>query len=314
MEFQEPVLLIGIGGAGSRLATKASSLTGTDCVIISHDSNDLNSENDIKVHTESYVNPSSYLIRAQAQKLMDKIRGKIFDYSSVIIFANLAGKAGCAISPLVASAAKEEGKKVLSFAIMPFGFEKERVFLSGVSLKRLRASCDSTVVIDNDALLESNPDLTMSKCYEITHHAVMYVTSSLQKSSISNELSILSTSKDVSDVEVSLRDSIKMLYEDAPPTSVRKTMLYVFGSDNVSVGKINAIAKTVSGIFNENNTSVSLATTQGNKAQVVMITSVEGIGKFDGYDPLGIIPQENTLDWDTPESSIKTGIELYQLE
>ena len=314
MEFQEPVLLVGIGGAGSRLATKASSLTGADCVIISHDSNDLNSENDIKVHTESYVNPSSYLIRAQAQKLMDKIRGKIFDYSSVIIFANLAGKAGCAISPLVASAAKEEGKKVLSFAIMPFGFEKERVFLSGVSLKRLRASCDSTVVIDNDALLESNPDLTMSKCYEITHHAVMYVTSSLQKSSISNELSILSTSKDVSDVEVSLRDSIKMLYEDAPPTSVRKTMLYVFGSDNVSVGKINAIAKTVSGIFNENNTSVSLATTQGNKAQVVMITSVEGIGKFDGYDPLGIIPQENTLDWDTPESSIKTGIELYQLE
>ena len=314
MEFQEPVLLVGIGGAGSRLATKASSLTGADCVIISHDSNDLNSENDIKVHTESYVNPSSYLIRAQAQKLMDKIRGKIFDYSSVIIFANLAGKAGCAISPLVASAAKEEGKKVLSFAIMPFGFEKERVFLSGVSLKRLRASCDSTVVIDNDALLESNPDLTMSKCYEITHHAVMYVTSSLQKSSISNELSILSTSKDVSDVEVSLRDSIKMLYEDAPPTSVRKTMLYVFGSDNVSVGKINAIAKTVSGIFNENNTSVSLATTQGNKAQVVMITSVEGMGKFDSYDPLGIIPHENTLDWDTPESSIKTGIELYQLE
>ena len=314
MEFQEPVLLVGIGGAGSRLATKASSLTGADCVIISHDSNDLNSENDIKVHTESHVNPSSYLIRAQAQKLMDKIRGKIFDYSSVIIFANLAGKAGCAISPLVASAAKEEGKNVLSFAIMPFGFEKDRVFLSGVSLKRLRASCDSTVVIDNDALLESNPDLTMSKCYEITHHAVMYVTSSLQKSSISNELSILSTSKDVSDVEVSLRDSIKMLYEDAPPTSVRKTMLYVFGSDNVSVGKINAIAKTVSGIFNENNTSVSLATTQGNKAQVVMITSVEGMGKFDSYDPLGIIPHENTLDWDTPESSIKTGIELYQLE
>ncbi|MBI5145801.1 MAG: cell division protein FtsZ [Thaumarchaeota archaeon] len=314
MEFQEPVLLIGIGGAGSRLATKASSLTGADCVIISHDSNDLNSENDIKVHTESYVNPSTYLIRAQAQKAMDKIRGKIFDYSSVIIFANLAGKAGCAISPLVASAAKEEGKKVLSFAIMPFGFEKERVFLSGVSLKRLRASCDSTVVIDNDALLESNPDLTMSKCYEITHHAVMYVTTSLQKSSISNELSILSTSKDVSDVEISLRDSIKMLYEDAPPASVRKTMLYVFGSDNVSVGKINAIAKTVSGIFNENNTSVSLATTQGNKAQVVMITSVEGLGKFDSYDPLGMIPQENTLDWDTPESSIKTGIELYQLE
>jgi cell division protein FtsZ len=27
-----------------------------------------------------------------------------------------------------------------------------------------------------------------------------------------------------------------------------------------------------------------------------------------------MIPKENTLDWDEPESSIKTGIELYQLE
>jgi cell division protein FtsZ len=314
MDFIEPVLLVGIGGAGSKLAAHASQLIGADCVAISHDSNDLGSQDDIKIHTESHVNPSAYLIRAQAQKSMDKIRGKISDYSTVIIFANLAGKSGTAISPLVAMAAKEEGKKVLSFAIMPFRYEKERLFMSGVSLKRLRASSDSTIVVDNDALLESNPDLTLNNCYDITNHAIMYVVNSLGASSISDNLSILSTSKDVKNIEVSLRDSVKMLYEDAPPTSVRKTMMYVFGTDNISVGKINAITNTISGIFNENNTGVSLATTQGDKAQVVMITSVEGTLKFDNYDPLGMIPKENTLDWDTPESSIKTGIELYQLE
>jgi cell division protein FtsZ len=142
----------------------------------------------------------------------------------------------------------------------------------------------------------------------------MYVVNSLNTSSISNELSVLSTSKDLKNIEASLRDSIKMLYEDAPPTSVKSTMLYVFGTDNVSVGKINAITNTLSGIFNENNTNVSLATTQGDKSQVVMVTSVQGSLKFDNYDPLGMIPQENTLDWETPESSIKTGINLYQLE
>lgn len=314
MDFVEPVLLVGIGGAGSKLAAHASQLIGADCVAISHDSNDLGSQDDIKIHTESHVNPSAYLIRAQAQKSMDKIRGKISDYSTVIIFANLAGKSGTAISPLVAMAAKEEGKKVLSFAIMPFRYEKERLFMSGVSLKRLRASSDSTIVVDNDALLESNPDLTLNNCYDITNHAIMYVVNSLGASSISDNLSILSTSKDVKNIEVSLRDSVKMLYEDAPPTSVRKTMMYVFGTDNISVGKINAITNTISGIFNENNTGVSLATTQGDKAQVVMVTSVEGTLKFDNYDPLGMIPKENTLDWDIPESSIKTGIELYQLE
>lgn len=314
MDFVQPVLLVGIGGAGSRLASHASELIGADWVAISHDGNDLGSKNDIRIHTESHVNPSAYLIRAQAQKSMDKIRGTISDYSTVVIFANLAGKAGTAISPLVAMAAKEEGKKVLSFAIMPFKFEKERLFLAGVSLKRLRASSDSTVVVDNDALLESNPELTLNKCYEITNHAIAYVINSLGASSISDSLNILSTSVDVRDVEMSLRDSLKMLYEDAPPTSVKKTMLYVFGSDNVSVGKINSITNTISGIFNENNTAVSLATTQGDKSQVVMVTSVDGALKFDGYDPLGMIPKENTLDWDEPESSIKTGIDLYQLE
>jgi cell division protein FtsZ len=91
-------------------------------------------------------------------------------------------------------------------------------------------------------------------------------------------------------------------------------MLYVFGSDNISVGKINSVVNTISGIFNENNTGVSLATTQGDKSQVVMVSSVQGSLKFDSYDPLGMIPKENTIDWDVPESSIKTGIELYQLE
>lgn len=314
MDFVEPVLLVGIGGAGSKLASYAHEVTGADFVSISHDSNDLASEEDIKIHTESHVNPSAYLIRAQAQKSMEKIRGKLFDYSTVVIFANLAGKAGTAISPLVATAAKEEGKKVLSFAIMPFRFEKERLFLSGVSLKRLRASSDSTIVVDNDALLESNPDLTLNNCYEIANHAIMYVVNSLKSSSISDELNVLSTSKQLNDIESSLRDSVKMLYEDAQPASVKKTMLYVFGTDNVSVGKINAITNTLSGIFNQENTSVSLATTQGDKSQVVMVTSVHGSAKFDNYDPLGMIPQENTLDWETPESSIKTGIELYQLE
>ncbi|MBI5698476.1 MAG: cell division protein FtsZ, partial [Thaumarchaeota archaeon] len=121
-------------------------------------------------------------------------------------------------------------------------------------------------------------------------------------------------SKNEKDIEASLRESVKMLYEDAPPGAVKKTMLYVFGSDNVSVGKINAITSTISGIFSENNTGVSLATTQGDTSQVVMVSSVEGALKFDSYDPLGMIPKENTLDWDEPESSIKTGIELYQLE
>ena len=70
MDFVQPVLLVGIGGAGSKLAVNASQLIGADTIAISHDSNDLNSHHDIKIHAESYFNPSAYLIRAEAQKSM----------------------------------------------------------------------------------------------------------------------------------------------------------------------------------------------------------------------------------------------------
>ena len=101
--------------------------------------------------------------------------------------ANLAGKAGAALSPVVSSVCKEQSKNVLSFAIMPFKFQKDRIFQSGISLKRLRTNSDCTIIIDNDALLDSNPELTPEKCYEITNKAIHCLTTSL-KSSVSHSL------------------------------------------------------------------------------------------------------------------------------
>ena len=45
-----------------------------------------------------------------------------------------------------------------------------------------------------------------------------------------------------------------------------------------------------------------------------MLSSIQGMTKFDNYDPLGAIPQEDSLDWSTPECSIDCQLDLYQLE
>ena len=55
---------------------------------------------------------------------------------------------------------------------MPFKFEKERIFQSGVALKRIRKDSRCTIVVDNDALLDSNPDLTQKQCYDISNKAI----------------------------------------------------------------------------------------------------------------------------------------------
>ena len=316
MSFQmkEPILVIGLGGIGSKLAIKAKDSINSDCLIISNDAKDFSSENpSIHVSTDSVVNPSVLLIRGSTYKVADEIKSKIAGYSTVVLMSNLAGKAGSAMAPVVSEMCKESDKGLISFAIMPFKYEKDRIFNSGISLKRVRENSECTIVLDNDSLLESNPDLSPKACYDIANSAIMHVVKSLGSSEISAETNILTTSKEGQNIEDSLRDSLKMLYGNAPPNAVKRSMLYVVGGNNIPVGVLNSITNLTSGILNESNSQVDMTSTS-DESKVVMLSSIQGMTKFDNYDPLGMIPQEDTLDWSTPDCSIDCKLDLYQLE
>ena len=313
MTFQltEPILLIGLGGVGASLAEKAKKSLNSDCLLISHDQKDLTAENSIKISTKSVVNPSTHLIRGSTLETSDEIKKNIANYSTVILMSNLAGKAGVGIGPIVSRICKQEQKNLLSFAIMPFKFEKERIFQSGIALKRIRQDSQCTIVVDNDALLDSNPDLTQKQCYDISNKAIESMMHSLKSSEISEDTNILSTGKATDDIEDSLKDSLRMLYEDAPPSSIKRSMLYVYGGSNIPVGVLNTISKITGGTFDENSTHIEMSS---EESKVIMLSSIQGETRFDKYDPLGIISPENTIDWDEPECSIDCKLDLKQLE
>ena len=316
MTFQvkEPILIIGLGGAGSKLAIQAKDALNSDCLIISNDQKDLQSGNSsIKVSTDSVINPSVQLIRGSTYKVADQIKSKISNYATIILVTNLAGKTGAAISPVVSEICKEADKGLISFAIMPFKYEKDRIFNSGISLKRVKANSQCTVVLDNDSLLESNPDLSPKTCYDIANNAIMHVVSSLSSSEIPNQTNILTTSKDGQNLEESLRDSLKMLYENAPPNSVKHSMLYVVGGNNIPAGILNSITNLTSGILGEISSHIDMSSST-SESKVIMLSSIQGMTKFEKYDPLGMIPQEDTLDWTHPDCSIDYKLDLYQLE
>ena len=313
MTFQltEPILLIGLGGVGASLAEKAKKSLNSDCLLISHDQKDLTAENSIKISTKSVVNPSTHLIRGSTLETSDEIKKNIANYSTVILMSNLAGKAGVGIGPIVSRICKQEQKNLLSFTIMPFKFEKERIFQSGIALKRIRQDSQCTIVVDNDALLDSNPDLTQKQCYDISNKAIDGVMHSLKSSEISEDINILSTGKATDDIESSLKDSLRMLYEDAPPNSIKRSILYVYGGSNIPVGVLNTISNITGGTFDENSTHIEMSS---EESKVIMLSSIQGETRFDKYDPLGIISPENTIDWDEPECSIDCKLDLKQLE
>ena len=311
-EIKEPVLVVGLGGAGIKLASEMRDVLDADLLKISQDKKDVSEHNSIHISTKSIINPSVQLIRGCAMEQSEKIEEHMSTYETVIIMTNLAGKSGAALAPVVSSICKEQNKNVLSFAIMPFKFEKNRIFQSGISLKRLRMNSDSTIIIDNDAILDSNPDFTSEKCYDVTNNAIKCLATSIKSSSLTDDTNIMSTSRSTENIEESVKDSIKMLYEDAPPNSIKRSMLYVYGADKIPVGVINSISNILGGIFDEENSQVDMSTS-GN-TNVVLLSAIAGETRFDKYDPLGVISKDKTLDWDEPETSFNCELDLPQIE
>ena len=320
LEIKQPIVVIGVGGAGAKIAVESSKVLGCKCVLISNDKRDLNDDYcSIFIDSKSWINPSSYKLRSYALSSVDMIKSAIEGFKTLIIVANLAGKAGTAVAPLVCKIAKysSSSSTAISFTIMPFKFEKDRIFQAGISLNRIRDFSDATVVIDNDAFLDNNPELSPEECYEVTNRSLYEIISSISTGYIYSDTNLLCTSKiDSGSAKSSLKESIGMLYENADPTSIKRAMLYVMGGRRVAIGELNSIVTTLQGIFkNEGIAEVAMSVCSSDNIRVNLIAAVGEKTRFDKYDPLGeVIPKENVLDWEDLDSSPDIEMTIPNLE
>jgi len=320
VEIKTPIIIVGVGGAGAKLAAQARTKLNTKCLLLSNDKHDLNYPGceSMFIDVKHLLNPSANSIRGAVLEAGDKIRDRLGDSSTVIVIGNLAGKGGTGIAPIVARMAKQSGKNVVSFVVMPFKFETNKLFSAGVSLRRMRESSDCLVIVDNDALLYNNPDLKTEDCYRITNNALLEVLSSLMDGiSLGEETNVLCTSKDsVKDAESALKDSFKMLYSDVEPDNVRRAMLYVIGGDKVPVGVLDSLVTSVQTILGKNGTEVglSLSSSASEGVRVLLMASVLEKTRFNDYDPLNIIPSDSVVDWDEIECDLKIETSLPQMD
>ena len=308
--IKSPVLLVGIGGAGTKIATAASAALDCKCLLISNNKKDLIQTDQctsIFVDSGGWLNPSSHKLRAFVQSHHNKILSLIDAFPTVIVISNLAGRAGTAMAPLICRIA-HKSSTVISVAIMPFRFEKDRIFSSGTALRRIREASDSTIVMDNDAFLDNNPELSKEECFKITNSAMVEVVSSIYACGVRPKMNILCTSKPNSTSECSLKDSIAMLYDNVlDTTKIKRAMLYVMGGDKVPLSHLNKLVSSMQGIFKEDGiTEVAMSSIASmettNNVRVHLVASAPQKTRFDRYDPLGeIIP--DALDWDELESA-----------
>jgi cell division protein FtsZ len=309
LSIKNPMLLVGIGGVGSKIAAAASAALECKCLLISNDKKDL-VNNDrctaIFVRSGEWINPSSYKLRSFVEGHRKEMVAAMHGYSTVIVVSNLAGRAGTAIAPLVCKMAKDSRTAVISIAVMPFKYETDRIFSAGTALRRVREVSDSTIVMDNDAFLDNNPELSQHDCFDITNNAIIEVIASISSSMIKPSMNVLCTSRARTNSESSLRDSLAMLYDTIPDASaIKRAMVYVMGGKRISIGELNKLVGCMRGIFKEDRSievGMLSSMSTSNSTRVHLVASAPQKTRFDSYDPLGeIIP--DVLDWEEPDSA-----------
>lgn len=302
IELRKPSLLVGIGKIGRKVVSKLSN-GEHDFVLISNNQEELNDCNSVHIDCDTWINPSSYKIRSFVESHKEEICSKLSGYKTIILVASLSDKSGIAIAPVVSHIAKSMlGKRVISLVTMPFGHEKDKLFHASVSLKRISLNSDINFVVDNDAYIEINPQLTVEECSKISDEIVLNTINLIPEIEMNLGTNLVSGTLKENNIEDGIKDLIAQLYSSLGTSSIAKSILYVNGGRYEPIGRLNEILSSYQNSMDGDTYDVSFVVTDSSRNNMHLIATIKGRTKFDSYDPLNQIPDENVLDWDIPES------------
>jgi len=310
IELRNPALLIGIGKIGKDIISKLNYVEH-DFLLISNNKGDLEVSSSLHIDCKSWINPSTYKIRSFLESHKEEICSKLSEYQTIILVTSLGEKAGIAIAPIISHIAKNIlNKRLISVVTMPFGHEKDRLFQASISLKRISLDSDINFVVDNDAYVEINPHLTIEDCSKITAEIVLNAIKLIPQITLNLGTNLVSGMLKENNIEVGIKDLIAQLYSSLGTSTITKSVLYVDGARNEPIGRLNEMLSNFQNSMEGDTNDVSFVVTDSSRNNMHLIASIKGRTKFDSYDPLNLIPDENILDWDIPESHPNINLQL----
>jgi cell division protein FtsZ len=109
-----------------------------------------------------------------AEESSDDIRKYVQNANIVFVTAGMGGGTGTGSAPVVAENAKRYGALVIGVTTLPFKAEgKLRMENALRGLSHLREFCDTTIVVQNDKLLEIVPKLPIEAAFKVADEVLM---------------------------------------------------------------------------------------------------------------------------------------------
>lgn len=170
------IVVVGCGGAGGNTINRLNRIgvQGAETIAINTDKQDLDIiDADKKLLIGKNITRGlgaggfPDVARRCAEESLDEIDQLLGDPDLVFITAGMGGGTGTGVSPVVAKIAKRKGAIVAGMVSIPFKVERGRVLRAEQGLENLCKSCDSTIVLDNNRLLDFVPTLPIDKAFSV---------------------------------------------------------------------------------------------------------------------------------------------------
>jgi cell division protein FtsZ len=170
------ITIVGCGGAGGNTVTRLNKIgvKGADTIAINTDKQALDLvEADHKILIGGRLTRGlgaggfPDVAERAARESIHEIEELIKDSDLVFITAGMGGGTGTGSAPVVAEIAKKHNSVVTCMVSTPFNVERARLIKADEGLDKLRLKADSTVVLDNNRLLEFVPNLPINQAFSV---------------------------------------------------------------------------------------------------------------------------------------------------
>jgi len=112
----------------------------------------------------------------RAAELATESLTEIFKDSDIVfLVAGLGGGTGLGATPVVGRIAKEQGAVVIAIGILPFSAEINRKRTASKGIENLKKVAESTIVLDNNKLLEIAPKLSADESLSVMNKMISEV-------------------------------------------------------------------------------------------------------------------------------------------
>ena len=267
------ITIVGCGGAGGNTVTRLNKLgvKGADTIAINTDKQALDLvEADHKLliggNLTKGLGAGGFpdVAERACRESLREIEELVKDSDLVFITAGMGGGTGTGSAPVVAEIAKKHNAVVTCMVSTPFNVERARLIKADEGLDNLRIKADSTVVLDNNRLLEFVPNLPINQAFSVMDQMIAETVKGLSETitvpslinldyadmkSImdSGGLSVMlwGESDEDSGVESIVKEALNHPLLNVDYTGANGALVHITGGPNMSLKYVQDVAKSL---------------------------------------------------------------------